>query len=172
MVQHRVPIHEAVGGPVAFDGDGRFRESTVTRGQGHAESSADFEPGPGAASADGTGLVNRSELFGIALEVPAHEREVLVDPDEQAPAKELVPVATAHDDERLLVLRAYRIEQLRAVITATLPVGPDEGHGARVLVVVREGHALGQQRGDCGGVRAVLHRQQVARVVPRQRRQE
>ena len=65
---------------------------------------AGFESRTGATHAHRTGLVDRAELLRVPLEVPAHEGEVLVDPDEDAAAVELSVVATAHDDERLLVL--------------------------------------------------------------------
>ena len=107
------------------------------------------------AHGDRAGLVDRADLLGVTLKVPAHQREVLVDPDEHTAAVELASVATAYDDERLLVLASHRIEEFGAVVAATLPVGPDEGDGTRVLVVVRQvdvgsGERRAMPRGRCG----------------------
>ncbi len=109
---------------------------------------AGLEARAGAAARDRTGLVDRTEFLRVALQVAAHQGEVLVDPDEDAAAEEMVAVATAHDDEGLLVLRTHGVEEFRAVVAAALPVGPDERDRAGVLVVVGEAHALGQEGGD------------------------
>jgi len=64
--------------------------------------------------------VDRAELLRVSLEIAAHEGEILVDPDEDAAAVELAAVATAHDDEGLLVLGTDRVEQFGAVVTTAL----------------------------------------------------
>ena len=116
--------------------------------------------------------MDRTEFLGVSLEVAAHQGEVLVDPDEDAAAEELAVVATAHDHEGLLVLGAHGIEQLGAVVAAALPVGPDEGHGTGVLVLVGQFDVRRQDRAHVGRVRAVLDGEQVAGVVPRRGRQD
>jgi hypothetical protein len=103
--------------------------------------------------------MNGAHLFGITLQVTAHEGEVLVDPDEEAAAEELLTVATAHHYKCLAVLGPDRIEQLSAVSAAALPVGPDEGDGAGVLVVVSEGDAVGEQGAYRTGIGAIFNRQ-------------
>src|SRR5664279_5223782 len=172
MVQHRVCVDKSIGGRWTGEGYGGLGLATVTGGEGHAECSAGLEAGSRLAERDGTGLMDRPQLLRVTLKVTAHEREVLVDPDEDAAAVELLAVTTAHDDEGLLVLRAHRVEQFRAVIAATLPVGPDERDRTRVLVLVGERHAVGQQARDRRGIGAVLDGEQIARIVPRHGWQE
>src|SRR5664280_793781 len=113
--------------------------------------------------------MNRTDLLRVALEVAADQREVLVDPDEHTTAVELAVVATAHDDEGLLVLSAHGVQQFRPIIATTLPVGPNERHGSGVLVVIGE-FDVGRQHGaHVGGIGAVFDGEQVAGVVPRRR---
>jgi acyl-CoA synthetase (NDP forming) len=88
--------------------------------------------------------VNRTELLGIALQVSAHQCEILIDPYEEASAVELLAITTAHDHEGFPVLGPDGIEQLGAVGTAALPVGPDEGNRAGIFVLLGEGHSFGQ----------------------------
>src|SRR5204862_3844148 len=72
--------------------------------------------------------------------------------------------------EALPVLGPDRIEELVAGVAAGLPVGPDQRDRARV---VRGGpQRAGQQLGDPRRVGPVLHREQVARIVPRRRGQQ
>jgi hypothetical protein len=82
--------------------------------------------------------MDRTELLRIPLNLSTHQRKVLVDPDEQAPAVETILVTAANDDERLLVLRAHRVEKFRSVVTAALPIGPDESDGTGIFVIVGE----------------------------------
>src|ERR1039458_2022080 len=160
MMQHCVAVDEAVGRALTQKRHRCLGEATIIRGQGHAEGATSFETGTGSASGDGSRLVNGAEFLRVPLEVPPHEREVLVDPDEEAPTVETILVATAHDDEGLLVLSAHGTEQSRAVVATAWPVGPDKGDGTGILVVVRERNTFGQERGDRRGVRAVLHREE------------
>jgi hypothetical protein len=60
----------------------------------------------------------------------------------------------------------HRVEQFGAVGSAALPVGPDEGHGTGILVIVHEIYVEWQERPDVGRVGPVLDSQEVARVVP------
>ena len=55
--------------------------------------------------------MHRSELLRVALEPAATDREVLGDPDRDAPAVNRALVRAAHDDEGLEVLRSNRIEK-------------------------------------------------------------
>jgi hypothetical protein len=84
-----------------------------------------------------------AEFLWVSLKKTAHQREVLVDPDEDAATKQATVIATAHDDEGLLVLSANGIKKLRAVVATALPVRPNEGDRAWVLIVVGQAHAVG-----------------------------
>ena len=94
----------------------------------------------------------------------ARDREVRVDPDVHAAAVSLAAVGAADDDERLLVLPEYGIEQLGLVGRARLPVGPDERH--RTRVVRSQPERLGKKLEDTVGVHPVLDGEQVTGVIP------
>ena len=113
--------------------------------------------------------VDRAELLREALDPAAVHREVLVDPDVHAAADRLTVVARADDQEELVVLGLDRVLELVEVDRARLPVGEDRGDRARVLGGLELGR---QQRGDRVRVGAVLGDQEVARVVPRRRRDD
>jgi hypothetical protein len=103
-------------------------------------------------------------FFGVPLEPPAREREVLVDPDQDAPRERLPVIATADDHEAFLVLRTHGIEELLAAVGRRLPVG--EHDGDRVGLIGRRFDADGQPRCDRARRGSVLERQDVAGVVP------
>jgi hypothetical protein len=103
-------------------------------------------------------LVNGAQLLGITLEIPAYQRKVLVDPDEQATAIEPVLEAATNDHVSLFVLGTNRVEKLLSVIATALPVGPDEGDRARVLIVSRQCDPFGQQASHRGRIRAIFNR--------------
>jgi hypothetical protein len=116
--------------------------------------------------------MNGTYFLGVTLKVAAHEREILVDPDEDAPTVEVTFVATPYDDESFFVLTSHGVEEFGTVSATALPVGPDEGNGSGVFIVIHETHVGGQHRADVARIGAVFNGEQVARVVPRRRGQQ
>src|SRR5665213_1266302 len=119
MVQHGVTVHEAITRRRFAKRHRGAGEAPVGCGEGHAEFPTGLDARSGATDRHGASLVNGAQLLRVALEIAAHQREILVDPDEDTATVELAVIATTHDDERLLVLRAHRIHQLFAVVTTT-----------------------------------------------------
>ena len=132
VVRHGMGVDEAVGRRLLDQRDPRLGQAPVGGRQRGAELAARGDPRSGAVRVR-AGHVDRAELLGIPLMQAAGDREVRVDPDVHAAAEGLAAVGAADDDERLLVLPEHGIEQLGLVGRARLPVGPDEGHRARVL---------------------------------------
>jgi hypothetical protein len=169
-VEHRQRVHEPGRFGLARDGERRVDQPPpVCRTRG-AEAAASLESGTGATHTDGAGQVQLAHLLGVPLVVAAHHCEVLVDPDVDAPAVVLALVLAPHDHERLHVLAAHRIEQLVEGVAAALPVGPDDGD--RAGIVVGQLEWSGQQLGDGGRVGAVLDGQHLSAVVPRRGRHQ
>src|SRR6476661_367289 len=104
------------------------------------------------------------ELLGEALDPPAHQREVAVDPDVRARRDRLAAKRPGDDDEELLVLPPRRVDQLVAPLRARLPV--DEERGAPAGILRERLDPLGQHRRDRRRLRPVLDYEEVADVVP------
>ena len=125
---------------------------------------ARFKSRSGLAHRDWPGDPDVAQLLGVALHVATQHCVVLVDPDVDAATVRLALVGAADDDEALLVLESVGIDDLIEVVGAGLPVGPDDGHRARV--VVNRGQRLGKKFSHGRWVGAVLDGEHVARVVP------
>ena len=172
-VVHRRVVDGRAGLGHALERDDRARDLAVVRRAGRAEARArGHAVRRGAADGEGPGQVDRAELLREALDPAAVHREVLVDPDVDAAADGLPAERRADDEEELLVLALDGVDELVEVGAAGLPVGEDRRDEALPPVPGR-GLELGrQQRGDRVRVRAVLDDEEVARVVPRRRRDE
>ena len=133
-MDHGQGVHEA--GVVAGSGDGElgFHQASPVGGAGGAEPTTGLEAGPGPSHGDRTGHPDVAHLLGVALYVAAQHGVVLVDPDVDAAAVVLTAVTAAHHHEALLVLEAVRVQHLVEVVGAGLPVGPDDRHGAGVVL--------------------------------------
>src|ERR1700730_6845311 len=70
----------------------------------------------------GAGDPSRAELLRPALDQAAHQRHVLVHPDEWAEGDAFVAVASTHQENALPVLGAHRIKELFAVVGRELPL--------------------------------------------------
>ena len=165
VVEHGQGVHEA--GVLAVSGDGELGldQAAAVGRAGGSKAASGLEPGAGLPDGDGSGHPDVAELLGVALHVAAEHGVVLVDPDVGAAAVRLALVGAADHDEALLVLESVGVEHLVEVVGAGLPVGPDDGHRARV--VLGGGERGGQQFGHGVRIGAVLDGEHVARVVPR-----
>ncbi len=164
-MQHRERVHEPVGLGASGDREAGVDDPPVVDADACAEPPAGLQLGTGLAVAYRTRDPDRAELLRVALVPAPDHREVLVDPDQDAPRVRLAPVSAPDDDERLLVLGAHRVKELLERVRARLPVRED--HGDRVGVVVGRFDRVRQPAGDRTRSRPILDRQQVARVVPR-----
>ena len=148
----------------ALDREAAIDQPSVVRRERRSERATRLEPGAGSSHRDRTGHPDGPELLRVPLEPPAREREVLVDPDQDAAGECLPVIATADDHEAFLVLRPHGIEELLAAFGGRLPVGEDDGDG--VGLIVRRFDADGQPRRDRARRGPVFERQHVAGVVP------
>ena len=169
-MDHRMAIDETVGLAGLAQRDLGGRKPVVVRGQARTKRATGSNARCGLAMVVGPRDEHAAELLGVALEPPAPDGEVGRDPDEHAAAVGDALVLAAHHDERLEVLRAGRIQELGPAGAARLPVGPDERHSAGILG--SEVEFGGQDRAHLGRIRAVLDREQGARVVPRHLRHQ
>src|SRR5262249_28099287 len=96
--------------------------------------------------------------------------EIGVDPEVDAAGVDLPGELAPDHGEALPVLGPDRVQELLPAVAAGLPVGPDQGDRAGVLLGRPE--RAGEQLGDPGRVGPVLDREQVAGVVPGRRRQQ
>src|SRR3989442_5393251 len=125
-MSHLVRVDEAVGLRWLAQGEDRLRQPSITRRQGGTEHATCGDLRRCLGMRVRAGLPHRAQLLRVALMEAATDGEVLVDPDVDAAGVRLAAEAAADDDERLLVLRAHRVEQLLAGGGAGLPVCPDE----------------------------------------------
>ena len=164
-VQHGMAVYESgcLGG--AGDGELGIGDPAPEGAECAAEPAAVLESGTGLADRDWAGHPDLGHLLGVSLDVAPSHREVFIDPDVCGPAESLALVCAPDDDEDFFVLRTCWVEEFVEVVAAALPVGPDDGH--RAGIVVGESERCWQELSDVGRVGAKLDGHHFAAVVPR-----
>ena len=151
------------------EGDGRGREAAPEARHVGREPAAHRLLHAAAPDLDRAGHRDLAQLLGEALDQSAHERQVVVDPDERHPPDRLAARRAVQDDVGLLVLTPGGVvAHARVGVGRRAPVREHEAAGA-----VTRGFDLGrQQRSDRAGVRGEVDRDDLARVVPGRRRED
>ena len=113
-------------------------------------------------------VVDRWKAHGLHPMVGIELEAYLFEPDGSGgwqPIDTPVVPSAPDDGEALLVLAPFGFGDLGEVVTAALPVGPDQRHGPGVVLM--ELGAFGKEGGDPVGMGAVLDRDHLPGVVPR-----
>src|SRR4029453_4291048 len=118
-------VTDPIGPGRSGDRETRVDDPPVVDAHARAEPPTGLQPRARLAVTDRTREPDRAELLRVTLVPAPDHREVLGDPDQDAPRVGLAPVPAPDDDERLLVLGADRGDQLLQRVRARLPVGED-----------------------------------------------
>src|SRR4029453_17449453 len=127
-------VTDPIGPGRSGDRETRVDDPPVVDAHARAEPPTGLQPRARLAVTDRTREPDRAELLRVTLVPAPDHREVLVDPDQDAPRVGLAPVPASDDDERLLVLGADGVAQLPERVRARLPVGEDHRDGVGVVL--------------------------------------